>query len=337
MRTDDLRIHRVRPLIAPAILAEDIPLTDAAATVVANGRRALEAILDGRDARLAVIVGPCSIHDPAAALDYAQRLKPLADAVADRLLLVMRVYFEKPRTTVGWKGLINDPDLDESFHINKGLRLARQLLADIADDRSAGRHRIPRHDVRPVLRRPRSAGARSARAPPRARFIANSRRVCRCRSASRTAPTATCRSRSTRCSRRPSSHLFPSLTKEGAPAILETTGNPYCHVVLRGGSETGPNFDAAAVAPRLRLLAKASLPQRLMIDASHGNSGKDPARQADVVDAVIRQKRAGDRAIRALMIESHLVGGRQDLGGATAALWSEHHRRMSRFRRNAKR
>ena len=316
MRTDDLRINRVRPLIAPAILAEDIPLTDSASTVVANGRRALEAILDGRDTRLAVIVGPCSIHDPQAALEYAKRLKPLADAVAQRLLLIMRVYFEKPRTTVGWKGLINDPDLDESFHINKGLRLARQLLADIAEiglpagteflDTTFGQFyadliswgAIGARTAESQIHRELASGL-SMPVGVKNRTDGNVQVAVDALLAAA------------------SSHLFPSLTKEGAPAILETTGNPYCHVVLRGGSETGPNFDAAAVAHAIGLLAKANLPQRLMIDASHGNSGKDPLRQADVVEAVIAQKRNGDRAIRALMIESHLVGGRQELGSST--------------------
>ncbi len=314
MRTDDLRIRRVRPLIAPAILAEDIPLTDAASTVVANGRSDFEAILDGRDARLAVVVGPCSIHDPVAAVEYAQRLKPLADAVADRLLLVMRVYFEKPRTTVGWKGLINDPDLDGSFHINKGLRLARQLLADVATiGLAAGTEFLDTTfgQFYADLVSWGAIGARTAESQIHRELASGLSMPVGVKNRTdgnvQVAVDALLAASS--------SHLFPSLTKEGAPAILETSGNPHCHVVLRGGSESGPNFDASAVAAAVQLLVRARLPQRLMIDASHGNSGKDPARQADVVDAVIRQKRAGDRAIRALMIESHLVGGRQELGG----------------------
>ena len=310
MRTDDLRINRVRPLIAPAILAEDIPLTDAAADVVADGRRALEAILDGRDSRLAVIVGPCSIHDPAAAVEYAQRLKRLSDAVADRLLIVMRVYFEKPRTTVGWKGLINDPDLDASFHINKGLRLARQLLADVAAiglpagteflDTTFGQFYADLVSWGAI-------GARTAESQIHRELASGLSMPVGIKNRTdgnvQVAVDALLAAAS--------SHLFPSLTKEGAPAILETTGNPYCHVVLRG-AQTGPNYDATAVADATQLLATAGLRQRLMIDASHGNSGKDPQRQFDVVDSIIRQKRAGDRAICALMIESHLIGGRQE-------------------------
>jgi 3-deoxy-7-phosphoheptulonate synthase len=312
MRTDDLRINRVRPLIAPAILAEDIPLTGAASSVVATGRRVLEAILDGRDNRLALIVGPCSIHDPDAALEYAQRLKVLADAVADQLFVVMRVYFEKPRTTVGWKGLINDPDLDGSYHINKGLRLARQLLADVAAiglpagteflDTTLGQFyadliswgAIGARTAESQIHRELASGL-SMPVGVKNRTDGNVQVAVDALLAAS------------------SSHLFPSLTKEGAPAILETTGNPYCHVVLRGGSESGPNYGAAAVAATRALLANAGLPQRVMIDASHGNSEKDPLKQAAVVDAVLRQKLAGDRTIRALMLESHLLGGRQDL------------------------
>jgi 3-deoxy-7-phosphoheptulonate synthase len=313
MRTDDLRINRVRPLIAPAILAEDIPLTDAASTVVANGRRALEAILDGRDARLAVIVGPCSIHDPGAALEYAQRLKVLADAVAEQMCVVMRVYFEKPRTTVGWKGLINDPDLDGSYHINKGLRLARQLLADVAAiglpagteflDTTFGQFYADLISWGAIGARTAESQIHRELASGLSMPVGIKNRTDGNVQVAVDALLAVS-----------SSHLFPSLTKEGAPAILETTGNPYCHVVLRGGAQSGPNYDAASVATTRALLAKAGLPERVMIDASHGNSEKDPQRQLAVIDAVLRQKRSGDRTIKALMIESHLIGGRQDLG-----------------------
>jgi len=260
-----------------------------------------------------VIVGPCSIHDPAAAVDYARQLKALADAVADRLLIVMRVYFEKPRTTVGWKGLINDPDLDESFHINKGLRLARQLLADIAAiglpagteflDTTFGQFytdlvswgAIGARTAESQIHRELASGL-SMPVGVKNRTDGNVQVAVDALLAAG------------------ASHLFPSLTKEGAPAILETTGNPYCHLVLRGGNDAGPNFDAAGVDAAAGRLAAAGLPERLMIDTSHGNSGKDPARQIDVVNAVLAQIARGERRIRALMIESFLVGGRQDLG-----------------------
>jgi 3-deoxy-7-phosphoheptulonate synthase len=312
VRTDDLRIRRVRPLLAPAILAEEIPLTDAAAAVVASGRRSLEAILDGRDARLAVIVGPCSIHDPQAALDYARQLKPLADAVSDRLLVVMRVYFEKPRTTVGWKGLINDPDLDESYHINRGLRLARSLLADIAAiglptgteflDTTFGQFYTDLVSWGAI-------GARTAESQIHRELASGLSMPVGIKN--RTDGDVQVAVDGLLAAA--SSHLFPSLTKEGAPAILETTGNPYCHLVLRGGTASGPNFHAAAVDAACALLAKARLPQRVMIDASHGNSEKVAQRQLDVADTVVEQIAAGERRIRALMFESFLVGGRQAL------------------------
>ena len=260
MRTDDLRISRVRPLLAPAILAEEIPLTARAGECVADARRTIEAILDGRDRRLLVVVGPCSIHDPMAAIDYAERLRRLADLVRDKIFIVMRVYFEKPRTVVGWKGLINDPDLDNSYHINKGLRLARQLLADIAEmglpagteflDTTLGQFYTDLVSWGAI-------GARTAESQVHRELASG----CRCPWASRIAPTATCRSPSKRSSPRRQRHLFPSLTKEGAPAILETTGNPYCHLVLRGGTLSGPNFGSDAVAAALDELRAAKLPE----------------------------------------------------------------------------
>jgi 3-deoxy-7-phosphoheptulonate synthase len=313
MRTDDLRIVRVRPLLAPAILQEEIPLTDGARATVEMGRRALEAILDGQDTRLAVVVGPCSIHDPAAALDYADRLARLAEVLREQLLLVMRVYFEKPRTTVGWKGLINDPDLDGSYHINKGLRLARQLLSDIAArglpagteflDTTFGQFYTDLVSWGAI-------GARTAESQIHRELASGLSMPVGIKNRTdgnvQVAIDAILAGQAR--------HLFPSLTKEGAPAILETSGNPYCHLVLRGGSETGPNFGPDAVAGAAQLLAEVALPQRIMIDASHGNSLKDPGRQGDVVDSVAGQRAAGNATIRALMIESHLVGGRQDLG-----------------------
>jgi 3-deoxy-7-phosphoheptulonate synthase len=312
MQTDDLRIVRVRPLLAPAILIEEIPLTDPAAELVRTRRRAIEAILDGRDARLAVVVGPCSIHDPSAALDYADKLARLAERVERELLLVMRVYFEKPRTTVGWKGLINDPDLDGSYRINRGLRLARGLLADVAArglaagteflDTTFGQFyadlvswgAIGARTVESQIHRELASGLSMPvgiknRTDGNVQVAADAILAAANR------------------------HLFPSLTKEGAPAILETSGNPYCHLVLRGG-ERGPNYDRSDVERAADVLAAAGLPRRLMIDASHGNSAKVPARQAQVIEAIAAQLRTGDSPIRAVMLESHLVSGRQDLG-----------------------
>ena len=313
MKTDDLRISRVRPLLSPAILAEEIPVTTRGGECIGRARATIEAILDGRDARLLAVVGPCSIHDTGAALEYAQRLRELADRVHDRIFVVMRVYFEKPRTIVGWKGLINDPDLDGSYHINKGLRLARQLLADLADlglptgteflDTTFGQFfadlvswgAIGARTVESQVHRELASGL-SMPVGFKNRTDGNVQVAVEAILAAR------------------QRHLFPSLTKEGAPAIFETTGNRYGHLVLRGGSATGPNYSDESVGAALAQLCAANLPEFLMIDCSHGNSEKHPERQLDVLESVIVQRLAGQAAIRALMLESHLVGGRQELG-----------------------
>jgi 3-deoxy-7-phosphoheptulonate synthase len=315
VRTDDLRISRVRPLLAPAILFEEIPVTPRGSECVTGARRAIEAILEGRDARLLAIVGPCSIHDPKAAVEYALRLRELAISVRDRICIVMRVYFEKPRTVVGWKGLINDPDLDGSYRINKGLRLARQLLADLADlgvpaateflDTTLGQFfadlvswgAIGARTVESQVHRELASGL-SMPVGFKNRTDGNVQVAVEAILAAR------------------ERHLFPSLTKEGAPAIFETTGNPHCHLVLRGGTVTGPNFGREAVAAALAGLRAANLPEVVMIDCSHGNSGKRPERQLDVVEDVLAQRLTGQLALKALMLESHLVGGRQEPGGS---------------------
>ncbi len=313
MRTDDLRISRVRPLLAPAILAEEIPLTARAGESVADARRTIEAILDGRDRRLLVVVGPCSIHDPKAAIDYAGQLRRLADLVRDRIFIVMRVYFEKPRTVVGWKGLINDPDLDNSYHINKGLRLARQLLADIAQmglpagteflDTTLGQFYTDLESWGAI-------GARTAESQVH-RELASGLSI-PVGIKNRTDGNVQVAVEAILAARQ--RHLFPSLTKEGAPAILETTGNPYCHLVLRGGTLSGPNFGSDAVTAALAELRAANLPEVLMVDCSHGNSEKRPERQLAVIAEVQAQRLAGTAALVALMIESNLAGGRQELG-----------------------
>lgn len=309
MKTDDLRIVKTHPLLSPAILAEEIPLSDTAATRVDEARGAIEAILDSEDSRLLLVVGPCSIHDTKAALEYAGKLKPIADELVGSLLIVMRVYFEKPRTVVGWKGLINDPDLNESYRINKGLRLARQLLADILElgvpagteflDTTFGQFYADLISWGAI-------GARTAESQVHRELASGLSMPVGIKNRTdgnvQVAVDAILAARSR--------HLFPSLTKQGAPAILETAGNPYAHLVLRGGSETGPNFDAASIKAAVRLLRTARLAEVLMVDCSHGNSEKDAARQIDVADAVMKNLRGSP--VRALMIESHLVGGRQN-------------------------
>ena len=236
-QTDDLRIEGLRPLIPPAILMEELPVSEAASTLVWRSRAELEQVVAGEDDRLLVVVGPCSVHDPEAALDYARRLAATAQDFRDDLAIVMRVYFEKPRTTVGWKGLINDPHLDGSFKINEGLRRARRFLLDVLS--SSGCRPAPSSSIRsrPSSSPTWSPGARSGRAPPRARCTASWPRACRCRSDSRTAPTARVQVAidAIRSSAHP--HHFLSVTKQGVAAIVETRGNPECHVILRGGHE----------------------------------------------------------------------------------------------------
>jgi 3-deoxy-7-phosphoheptulonate synthase len=309
MKTDDLRIVKTHPLLSPAILADEIPLTDTASIRVCEARRVIEAILDGKDARLLVIVGPCSIHDTRAALEYATKLKLVADALADALFIVMRVYFEKPRTVVGWKGLINDPDINESYQINKGLRLARRLLADILElgvpagteflDTTFGQFYTDLISWGAI-------GARTAESQIHRELASGLSMPVGIKN--RTDGNVQVAVDAIQAAR--NRHLFPSLTKEGAPAILETTGNPYAHLVLRGGSETGPNFDAASIESAVRLLRAAHLPEILMVDCSHGNSDKDETRQIEVADAIMKNLRTSP--VRALMIESHLVAGRQN-------------------------
>jgi len=311
-RTDDLRISDQKPLLSPAILADELPAEEAVLGVVDRGRRAVEAILSGADRRLLVVVGPCSVHDPQAALEYAQRLKIVADRLADDVLVTMRVYFEKPRTIVGWKGLINDPDLDGSFRINKGLRMARGLLLDVARvglpagteflDTILGQYfadlvswgAIGARTTESQIHREMASGL-SMPVGFKNRSDGDVRVAIDAIQSARTP------------------HWVPSLTKEGAPAILCTLGNPFAHLVLRGGSHSGPNHTPEAVGAALRALETASLPRALMIDCSHANSRKDPARQPDVARVIADQIAAGERGIIAVMIESHLEGGRQDV------------------------
>ena len=318
MQTDDLRIRRVRPLLAPAILAEEIPVTPRGADCVVAARRTVEAILDGRDPRLLAVVGPCSIHDPKAALEYADRLQALAERVRERIFIVMRVYFEKPRTVVGWKGLINDPGLDGTYRINEGLRLARRLLADLAErgmpagteflDTTFGQFyaelvswgAIGARTVESQIHRELASGL-SMPVGFKNRTDGNVRVAVEAILAAR------------------EKHLFPSLTKEGAPAILETTGNPFGHLVLRGGSGSGPNYGREAVEAAVAELRAAGLPEAVMVDCSHANSWKDPGRQPEVLEDVVAQRVGGQGALKAVMIESHLVAGRQEVGGGGLA------------------
>jgi 3-deoxy-7-phosphoheptulonate synthase len=313
IRTDDLRIVQSQPLLTPAVLFDELPHGDAEAELVSASRRSIEAILRGADRRLLCIVGPCSVHDPAAALDYARQLRTRIDALADALFVVLRVYFEKPRTVVGWKGLINDPDLDGSFHINKGLRLARQLLLDVARaglpaateflDTTFGQYYADLVSFGAI-------GARTVESQVHRELASGLSMPVGIKN--RTDGDIAVAIDAIRAAAQ--SHWFPSLTKEGSPAILCSTGNEYCCLILRGGSASGPNHDAQSIARALSMLRAAALTEALIVDCSHGNSAKDPARQALVARDVAAQIAAGQRGIRGVMIESHLVGGAQPIG-----------------------
>jgi 3-deoxy-7-phosphoheptulonate synthase len=320
--TDDLRIRQVRPLIPPAILLEEIPISERASNVVADARLAAANIVQGRDARLIVVVGPCSIHDTAAALDYARRLKTLADRFADSLVIIMRSYFEKPRTVVGWKGLINDPDLDESFHINKGLRLARKLLLDINElGLPTGSEfldvQIPQHiaDLTSWV----AIGARTAESQVHRELASGlSMPVGFKNSTDGGVDVAIDAVVSAR-----SPHWFPSVTKQGVSAIFQTAGNDACHVILRGGSRTGPNYDAEHIAKVCAKLVARGLAENVMVDCSHGNSRKDHRKQAEVAASISEQIASGSRRISGAMLESHLVEGRQDYVPGQASVYGQ--------------
>ena len=311
IRTRDLRVESIRPLLPPAILLEELPVSETAALTIARGREEIVEILDGTNDRLVVIIGPCSIHDPAAAMDYARRLRKLADELAADLRIVMRVYFEKPRTTVGWKGLINDPNLDGSFSINEGLRQARRLLLDLAE------MGLP-------------AGCEFLD-PITPQFISDL--VSWGAIGARTTESQTHRELASACSMPVGfkngtdggvqiaidalraamhPHRFLGVTEQGLAGIVSTRGNPDCHVILRGGA-TGTNYDAMSVQKTLAALRDAGLPPRLMIDASHGNSEKDHKRQPLVVREVAAQLGQGETGIMGMMMESFLIDGRQNL------------------------
>lgn len=321
-RTDDLRITETRPLIPPAILLEEIPVSETASNVVSDARRAVSEVIAGRDPRLVVIAGPCSVHDTRAALEYASKLKALADRYAGHLIVLMRSYFEKPRTSVGWKGLINDPDLDESFHINKGLRLARQLLLDVNELGlpTASEFldvQIPQHiaDLTSWV----AIGARTTESQVHRELASGLSMPVGFKNGTdgntQTAVDAVLAARSP--------HWFPSVTKQGVSAIFHTTGNESCHVILRGGSRTGPNFDAEHVAEVCARLVKHKLPDTVMIDCSHGNSHKDHTKQQIAAASICEQVAAGSWSVFGAMIESHLVEGRQEYVPGKPAVYGQ--------------
>ncbi|HVY51209.1 MAG TPA: 3-deoxy-7-phosphoheptulonate synthase [Devosia sp.] len=308
--TDDLRIVAISELRTPAEVMREFPRTDRATRTVIATRHALHNILHGSDDRLAVVVGPCSIHDPVAALDYARRLAEVRNRLADRLEIIMRVYFEKPRTTVGWKGLINDPDLDGSFHIDTGLRIARELLLDIGElGLPAGCEFLdmttPQYFADLV-----SWGAIGARTTESQvhRELASGL-SCPVGFKNGTDGNVKIAIDAVKSASQP--HHFLAVTKDGRSAIASTSGNEDCHIILRGGKV--PNFDAESVEIACAETIRAGLRPAVMIDASHANSSKKPENQPLVLADVGAQVAGGDRRIVGVMIESNLVAGRQDL------------------------
>lgn len=308
--TDDLRIREIRELSPPSHLMREFSITDKAAQVVYETRQNLHRILHGMDDRLAVVIGPCSIHDPEAAMEYAQQLAEQRERFRNDLEVVMRVYFEKPRTTVGWKGLINDPDLDGSFNINKGLRLARSLLLEINDlGVPAGCEFLdmitPQYIADLV-----SWGAIGARTTESQvhRELASG---LSCPVGFKNGTDGNVRIAVDAIKAASQPHFFLSVTKGGHSAIVSTCGNEDCHVILRGGKE--PNYDAHSVEMACQELAKAGLAQRLMIDASHANSRKKCENQVLVINDIAGQLDNGDDRIVGVMVESNLLDGRQDL------------------------
>jgi len=307
-RTDDTRIGAVRPLISPALLLDELPLPAASLELVERARREISDVLHGRDDRLLVIVGPCSIHDHDQAMQYAQLLKRTRDDLAEDLLIVMRVYFEKPRTTVGWKGYINDPRLDGSFHMNEGLRLARQLLLDVtALGLPAGTEFLDLLSPQYIadLIAWGAIGARTTESQSHRQLASG----LSCPVGFKNGTDGGVKVASDAVLAAQASHAFMGMTKMGTAAIFETRGNADCHIILRGGKQ--PNYDAASVQSACESLAKSGLREQVMIDFSHANSSKQYERQIDVGRDVAVQIASGDKRITGVMIESHLQAGRR--------------------------
>ena len=311
-RTSDTRITGYEPLLSPSALLDQLPLGEAAAATVEQSRGEVRAVLDGDDDRLLVIAGPCSVHDPAAALDYASRLRATRELHRADLLIVMRVYFEKPRTVTGWKGLINDPGMDGGHDVHRGLRTARQLLRDIvADGLPVGCEWLdpitPQYIADTVTWG--AIGARTTESQVHRQLASGLSMPVGFKNGTdgdvQVAVDA-CRASAT-------GHTFFGVTPNGVAAVVTTAGNTDTHVILRGG-RSGPNYEASHTTKALDLIAAAGLPRRLMVDASHGNSGKDHRRQPAVVAALAEQVAAGERGLTGVMLESFLAEGKQEPG-----------------------
>ena len=318
--TDDLRIRAMKELISPDLLIDDVPVSASAAKTVIAARQGIHRILTGEDDRLVIVVGPCSIHDPAAAHDYAEGLIKAAERVAGQLLVVMRVYFEKPRTIVGWKGLINDPNLDNTFQINKGLNIARQLLLDLAEmGLPAGTEYLDLISPQYLadLISWGAIGARTTESQTHRELASG----LSCPVGFKNATNGDIQVAIDAIKSASHSHHFLSVTKQGRSAIFETAGNGDCHIILRGGRH--PNYDMFSVDDAGAMLTKAGLPTRIMIDASHANSRKIPDRQLDVARDIANQVARGNHSIFGVMLESNLLGGRQDVVSGQALAYGQ--------------
>lgn len=309
-QTDDVRISEIKELLPPIAHLYELPITETASEVIYTTRKDIAALLRGEDDRLLVVIGPCSIHDPEAAIEYARKLSTLRNSLAGELVVVMRVYFEKPRTTVGWKGLINDPHLNESYDINTGLRMARRLLLTLND------MGIPAATEFLDMITPQyfadliswgAIGARTTESQVHRELASG----LSCPVGFKNGTDGNLKIAVDAIRSASVSHHFLSVTKTGHSAIVSTGGNPDCHVILRGGKE--PNYSVEHVRAAAAELAAVGLPQKLMVDFSHANSRKDYRRQMEVADDVAGQMAAGDQHIFGVMVESHLEEGRQDL------------------------
>ncbi len=310
-QVEDINISAIELLVTPAELKTELPLSDAAKATVLAGRQTVRNILDGSDPRLFVVIGPCSIHDPKAAHDYANRLKVLAEQVKDTLYLVMRVYFEKPRTTVGWKGLINDPDMNDSFNVEKGLRMGRELLLSLNEQglpcaTEALDPNSPQY-LQDLISWS-AIGARTTESQTHREMSSGLSSPVGFKNGTDGGMTVAINAMQAVAS----GHSFLGLNGDGQVAVIRTKGNPYAHVVLRGGAGK-PNYDSTAVASVEAALAKAKVSGKIMIDASHANSNKDPYLQPLVLQNITQQIIDGNKSIVGVMVESHIKGGRQDI------------------------
>ena len=320
-QTDDVRITGMEEVIAPAALTKEMPISSSASQLIFSTRAQISDILEGTDPRLLVVIGPCSIHDPGAALDYARRLREAADKYTKELLVVMRVYFEKPRTTVGWKGLINDPNLNNSYDINLGLRKARGVLNDIVEI-GLGTGTEYLDPITPqYLGDLVSWGAIGARTTESQihRQLASG---LSCPIGFKNSTDGSVQVAADAVSSASNPHIFPSVTKEGRSAIFSTAGNEDCHIILRGGGGN-TNFDSASIDAAAAKLAKSGLREKIMVDMSHANSQKQHENQLKVCTDICAQLTAGEQRLFGVMIESNLEAGNQKIGDGTGLTYGQ--------------